>query len=176
MDYCPHTSDDITQMQSVIGISGLDELFADIPGKFRINNLPDLPPALPEQHLMAAMTALAGRNPSGPLTLTGAGAYHHYIPAIVGDIIRRAEFYTAYTPYQAEISQGILQAIYEYQTMIARLTGTDIANASMYDGSSAMAEAAMLCAKCPIGKTPRCPFGTSRIQAGIADLRLGQRI
>jgi glycine dehydrogenase subunit 1 len=147
MDYCPHTPDDIAQMQSVIGISSLDELFADIPEKFRLKQIPDIPAALSELETLSFMSGLAGKNKLPRFTLTGAGAYHHFIPAVVGHIVGRAEFYTAYTPYQAEISQGILQAIYEYQTMIAHLTGTEIANASMYDGASAMAEAAVLCAK-----------------------------
>ena len=147
MDYCPHTPDDIKQMQASIGVTNLDELFADIPEKFRLKQLPDIPAALSELETMSVMSELAGRNKLPQLTLTGAGAYHHYIPAIVGHIVGRSEFYTAYTPYQAEISQGILQAIYEYQTMIAHLTGTEIANASMYDGASAMAEAAVLCSK-----------------------------
>ncbi|MFA5321566.1 MAG: aminomethyl-transferring glycine dehydrogenase subunit GcvPA [Smithella sp.] len=147
MDYCPHTPDDIAQMQSVIGISSLDELFADIPEKFRLKQIPAIPPALSELETLSVMSSLAGENKLPRLTLTGAGAYHHFIPAVVGHIAGRAEFYTAYTPYQAEISQGLLQAIYEYQTMIAHLTGTEIANASMYDGASAMAEAAVLCAK-----------------------------
>jgi glycine dehydrogenase subunit 1 len=147
MDYCPHTPADIAQMQSFIGISSLDELFADIPEKFRLKELPNIPAALSELETMSVMSELAGRNKPPRLTLTGAGAYHHFIPAVVGHIVGRSEFYTAYTPYQAEISQGILQAIYEYQTMIAHLTGTEIANASMYDGASAMAEAAVLCAK-----------------------------
>jgi glycine dehydrogenase subunit 1 len=147
MDYCPHTTNDIAQMQSVIGVSSIEELFADIPQKFRLKQIPDLPAALSEQQTMAVMSELAGKNKLPRFTLTGAGAYHHFIPAVVGHMVGRAEFYTAYTPYQAEISQGILQAIYEYQTMIARITGTEIANASMYDGSSAMAEAAVLCAK-----------------------------
>ena len=147
MDYCPHTPDDIKQMQSAIGIASIDELFADIPQKFRLKRMLDIPAALSEQQTIAAISDLARKNKLPQLTLTGAGAYHHFIPAVVGHIIGRAEFYTAYTPYQAEISQGILQAIYEYQTMIAHLTGTEIANASMYDGASAMAEAAVLCAK-----------------------------
>ncbi|MGA2781241.1 MAG: aminomethyl-transferring glycine dehydrogenase subunit GcvPA [Smithella sp.] len=147
MDYCPHTPDDIKQMQASIGIAGIDELFADIPKKFRLKQIPDIPAALSELETMSVMSDLAGRNKLPRLTLTGAGAYHHYIPAVVGHIVGRSEFSTAYTPYQAEISQGILQAIYEYQTMIAHLTGTEIANASMYDGASAMAEAAVLCAK-----------------------------
>jgi len=147
MDYCPHTSDDIRQMKAVIGIRDVEELFADIPEKFKLKKMLDLPPALSEQQTFSLMRTIAGKNRLPEMILTGAGAYHHYIPAVVGHIAGRAEFYTAYTPYQAEISQGILQAIYEYQTMIARLTGMEIANASMYDGASAMAEAAVLCAK-----------------------------
>jgi glycine dehydrogenase subunit 1 len=147
MDYCPHTPDDIKQMQAVVGVANFDDLFADIPEKFRLKQIPDIPATLSEQETIAVMSGIASKNKLPRFTLTGAGAYHHFIPAVVGHIIGRAEFYTAYTPYQAEISQGILQAIYEYQTMIAHLTGTEIANASMYDGATAMAEAAVLCAK-----------------------------
>ena len=133
MDYTPHTSEDIVQMKAAIGIANIEELFADIPEKYRLKRLPDIPASLSEQETVILMYWLAQKNKLPRLTLTGAGAYHHFIPAVVGHIINRAEFYTAYTPYQAEISQGILQAIYEYQTMIAHLTGTEIANASMYD-------------------------------------------
>lgn len=147
MDYCPHTSDDIAQMQAAIGVGSIEELFADIPQKFRLKHMPDMPASLSEQETLGLMQTISLKNRTPRMTLTGAGAYAHFIPAVVGHIVKRAEFYTAYTPYQAEISQGILQAIYEYQTMIARLTGTEIANASMYDGASAMAEAAVLCAK-----------------------------
>jgi len=147
MDYCPHTPDDITQMQAAVGVNSLEELFADIPQKFRLKQMPDMPASLSEQETLGLMQALSGKNKTPCATLTGAGAYAHFIPAVVGHLVGRAEFYTAYTPYQAEISQGILQAIYEYQTMIARLTGMEVANASMYDGASAMAEAAVLCAK-----------------------------
>jgi glycine dehydrogenase subunit 1 len=147
MDYCPHTSEDVAQMKAAVGINGLDELFADIPEKYRLKASLNIPAALSEQETVAFMSGIAGKNRLPQITLTGAGAYRHFIPAAVGHIINRAEFYTAYTPYQPEISQGILQAIYEYQTMIARLTGTEIANASMYDGASAMAEAAILCCK-----------------------------
>lgn len=147
MDYTPHTTADIALMQKAIGIGSLEELFADIPGKFRLNSPLAIPPAVSEQEITAHLSSLAGKNKIPRLTLTGAGAYNHFIPAVVAHIIGRAEFYTAYTPYQAEISQGILQAIYEYQTMIARLTGMEVANASMYDGASSMTEAAILAAK-----------------------------
>ena len=147
MDYCPHTREDIEQMQAAIGIGSIEELFADIPQKFRLKKIPGVPPALSEQETLGLMREIGKRNRLPRINLTGAGAYEHYIPSVVSHLVGRAEFYTAYTPYQAEISQGILQAIYEYQTMIARLTGTEIANASMYDGASAMAEAAVLCSK-----------------------------
>jgi glycine dehydrogenase subunit 1 len=147
MNYCPHTADDIAQMQRAAGISSIEELFSDIPQKFRLKQMPDMPAALSEQKTVALLQSISRKNILPRVTLTGAGAYSHYLPAVVNHLVGRAEFYTAYTPYQAEISQGILQAIYEYQTMIAHLTGTEIANASMYDGASAMAEAAVLCGK-----------------------------
>jgi len=147
MDYVPHTPDDEKRMAETIGIESVDELFADIPETYKLKGPLDLPSALSEQEVAGLMTGIGARNKVSPITLMGAGVYNHYIPAVVGSVISRSEFYTAYTPYQAEISQGILQAIYEYQTMIARLTGMQVANASMYDGASAMAEAAVLSAK-----------------------------
>ena len=147
MDYVPHTPEDQRQMMETIGIRTIDDLFTDIPEKFKLKKPLELPSALSEQELSALMNQISSQNTVSPITLMGAGVYRHYIPAVVGHIISRSEFYTAYTPYQAEISQGILQAIYEYQTMIATLTGMKVANASMYDGASAMAEAAVLAAK-----------------------------
>ncbi len=147
MDYIPHTREDQRVMMESVGIRSIDDLFTDIPEKYRLKNLLDLPSALSEQDVFALMKDIGSQNKLPSITLMGAGVYHHYIPAVVGHVISRSEFYTAYTPYQAEISQGILQAIYEYQTMIAKLTGMQVANASMYDGASAMAEAAVLAAK-----------------------------
>ncbi len=147
MDYVPHTQEDQRQMMETVGIKSIAELFVDIPEKYRLKKLMGLPPALSEQEVFALMKDIGSQNAISPITLMGAGAYNHYIPAVVGHVLSRSEFYTAYTPYQAEISQGILQAIYEYQTMIAKLTGMQVANASMYDGASAMAEAAVLAAK-----------------------------
>jgi glycine dehydrogenase subunit 1 len=147
MDYVPHTPEDQRQMMEQIGIRSVAELFVDIPEQYQLKKLMNLPPALSEQEVFTLMKDISARNAIPPITLMGAGVYHHYIPAVVGHVISRSEFYTAYTPYQAEISQGILQAIYEYQTMIAKLTGMQVANASMYDGASAMAEAAVLAAK-----------------------------
>ena len=147
MDYVPHTPEDLKQIMKTIGISSMDDLFDDIPEKFKLKRFLALPPSLPEQEISRLMQNKASRNVIASVILRGAGAYNHYIPAVVGHVVSRSEFYTAYTPYQAEISQGILQAIYEYQTMIAKLTGLQVANASMYDGASAMAEAAVLAAK-----------------------------
>ena len=147
MDYVPHTPEDQEKMLRAVGIAAVDDLFGDIPEKFRLDRLLNLPPPKSEQEVWGLLQQIGLQNTIPPVTLMGAGAYHHFIPAVVGHVISRSEFYTAYTPYQAEISQGILQAIYEYQTMIASLTGMQVANASMYDGASAMAEAAVLAAK-----------------------------
>jgi len=147
MSYIPHTASDQQEMMDAIGIHAIDDLFNDIPQKFRLLTSLDLPAALSEQDIAKLLKGHALQNRVPRMTLMGAGAYHHYIPAVVRHVVSRSEFYTAYTPYQAEISQGILQAIYEYQTMIASLTGMQVANASMYDGASAMAEAAVLAAK-----------------------------
>ena len=147
MDYVPHTPADEQRMREAIGIASLDELFTDIPARFLLKAALALPTGVSEMELANLMGDLSDKNKLPAMTLMGAGAYRHWIPSVVGHIISRTEFYTAYTPYQAEISQGILQAIYEYQTMIARLTGMQVANASMYDGATAMAEAAVLAAK-----------------------------
>lgn len=147
MHYIPHTPEDLQQIMKTIGVSSVEDLFGDIPEKYKLKGCLDLPPSLSEQEISGLMRDTAARNVIPSLILQGAGAYNHYIPAVVGHVVSRSEFYTAYTPYQAEISQGILQAIYEYQTMIAKLTGMQVANASMYDGASAMAEAAVLAAK-----------------------------
>src|SRR6266853_3171660 len=142
MAFIPHTPDDIARMLEVIGVRSIDQLFDEIPGELRAGAL-GVPPALSEMEigrLMAGRAASDGR----PLNFIGAGAYEHHIPAPVWAIATRGEFYSAYTPYQAEASQGTLQLIYEFQTMIARLTGMEVANASMYDGASATAEAALM--------------------------------
>ncbi len=147
MEYIPHTERDRRRMLETIGVASVEDLFSDIPEPFRLKTPLNLPPPLTEQEAFSLLDEMASRNRPDRIVLTGAGAYRHYIPAVVGHVTGRSEFYTAYTPYQAEISQGILQAIYEYQTMIAGLTGMQVANASMYDGASAAAEAAVLAAK-----------------------------
>jgi len=144
--YIPNTDEDRRAMLDVIGVATADELFADIPPQLRIEGL-DLPPALPEQELVREMAALAARNQvpgNGVACFLGAGAYRHFIPSVVGHVIGRAEFYTAYTPYQPEISQGTLQTMFELQSMTCELTGMDVANAGLYDGASALAEACLM--------------------------------
>ncbi len=140
--YHPHTKQDRDIMLKTIGVDRLEDLFADVPAAYRFPKL-DLPPALTEMEVVAEMQSLAGRNqPVGGLTsFLGAGAYNHFIPAAVDAIVSRGEFLTAYTPYQPEVSQGTLQAIFEYQSMIAALTGMEVSNASHYDGATAIAEA-----------------------------------
>jgi len=146
MQYIPNTDADCRMMLDAIGVRSSEELFADIPSRLRLKRGLNLPPPLSETGLMKHMRALANRNADVDRysSFLGAGAYNHLVPATVSHLVFRAEFYTAYTPYQPEISQGTLQAIYEYQTLICQLTGMEIANASMYDGSSALAEAVLM--------------------------------
>ncbi|MHA2281279.1 MAG: aminomethyl-transferring glycine dehydrogenase subunit GcvPA [Promethearchaeota archaeon] len=143
MDFVPHDNKTISEMLSVIGISNLEELFHDIPDDLIIEKL-NLPQGLSEPDLLRHMNEISKKNKIYSNSFLGAGCYYHYIPSLVNFVISRSEFYTSYTPYQAEASQGYLQAIYEYQTIISRLTQMDVANASMYDGSTALAEAAIM--------------------------------
>jgi glycine dehydrogenase subunit 1 len=143
MTYIPTSSAERDSMLETIGVKSLDALFNDVPAKHRFPKL-DLPPALTEMEALAELSEIAAANENvrGELiSFLGAGAYHHYIPSVVNHVISRGEFYTAYTPYQPEISQGTLQAIFEYQSLIAALTGMEVSNASHYDGATAAAEA-----------------------------------
>ena len=147
MRYIPHTEQDIKQMLAEIGVKNVDELFDSIPESLRLQNkLLELPPSLPESELTDYLKRLQKRNTTsenGSIFL-GAGAYQHFAPILIDHLISRGEFATSYTPYQPEVSQGTLQAIYEFQTMICLLTDMEIANASMYDGASALAEAVVM--------------------------------
>lgn len=144
--YIPNTDEQQQSMLKELGMEAIDELFKGIPESVRMKRKLDLPEAMAELELLTHMNRLASnnRNLDEYTGFLGAGAYDHFIPSIVGHMLSRQEFYTAYTPYQPEISQGTLQAIFEYQTMICELTGMEVANASMYDGASALAEAASM--------------------------------
>jgi glycine dehydrogenase subunit 1 len=144
--YIPHTAEDVRHMLDAIGVADLDALFASVPEKLRLRRPLAVPEAVSEQEIAAELAALAARNAhagSHPSFL-GAGIYAHYVPTAVDALVSRAEFTTSYTPYQPEISQGTLQAIFEWQTMICGLTGLDVSNASLYDGASATAEAVLM--------------------------------
>ncbi len=143
--YVPMTDDDRKTMLGVIGVASAEELFADIPSAARIEGL-SLPPALSEPELVAAMAELAGENtPAGSFAcFRGGGVRRRFVPAVVDSVIRRGELLTSYTPYQAEASQGTLQTVFEFQSLICALTGMDVANAGMYDGASALAEACLM--------------------------------
>jgi glycine dehydrogenase subunit 1 len=143
--FIPHTDAERKAMLEAIGVQKLDDLFQDVPEAYRFPDL-KLPPMLSEMEAMAQAQDFAGANESARelVCFLGAGAYNHYIPATVDAIIRRGEFLTAYTPYQPEVSQGTLQAIFEYQTLVANLTGMDVSNASHYDGATATAEAGVM--------------------------------
>jgi glycine dehydrogenase subunit 1 len=143
MAFIPHTEADVEAMLAAIGASRIEDLFDEIPAQLRVKSLAGVPEALNEMQIGRLMSERAAADGTA-LSFLGAGAYEHHIPAAVWAITTRGEFYSAYTPYQAEASQGTLQLIYEFQTMIARLTGMQVANASMYDGATAMAEAALM--------------------------------
>ena len=146
MSFIPHSTQEREAMLATIGVKKLDDLFKDVPAALRFPKL-NLPPALTEMEAAAELADLAASNENvrGDLiSFLGAGAYNHYIPSVVNHVISRGEFYTAYTPYQPEISQGTLQAIFEYQSLVAALTGMDVSNASHYDGATAAAEAVNL--------------------------------
>lgn len=151
--YLPMTEADEKAMLQTIGVDSIDELFSDIPEKVRFKGEYQIKAAKSETMLLKELSQLAAKNADlrSHVSFLGAGVYDHYIPTIVDHVISRSEFYTAYTPYQPEISQGELQAIFEFQTMICELTGMEVANSSMYDGGTALAEAAMLSA----GQTKR---------------------
>ncbi len=143
MPFVPHTETDIRKMLDVIGVDSIEDLFDEIPAGLRTTGLDDVPVAVSEQEITRIMSAFAKQD-GIPLCFLGAGAYEHHIPAAVWEITTRGEFYSAYTPYQAEASQGTLQVIYEYQSMMCSLTGMEVSNASMYDGASSLAEAALM--------------------------------
>ncbi len=142
--YVPNTVEERREMLKTLGLSEMDELFADIPADLKLNRELDLPAPMSEMELRQLITGYVLQNDEACLLFRGAGAYHHYIPALIPQLISRSEFYTAYTPYQAEMSQGMLQGIFEWQTVICNLTGMDAANASVYDGATAAAESLLM--------------------------------
>ena len=143
--FVPTTAAEREQMLRTIGVSSVEDLFRDVPQQMYLDGYLDLPPGRSELETLEAVSALAERNRVFKTCLRGAGSYRHYIPAAVKAVVTREEFVTAYTPYQAEISQGILQGIFEYQTMLCELTGMDVSNAGVYDGGTAAAEAIPMC-------------------------------
>ena len=146
MRFAPHTDDDVREMLGAIELGAIDDLFSQIPSSVRLDRPLDLPEGVSEMELVADMRQLASKNRHADdlVCFAGGGAYDHYVPAVVWALAGRSEFYTSYTPYQPELSQGVLQALFEYQSMICELTGLEVSNASLYDGATALAEAVNL--------------------------------
>src|SRR6478609_9543111 len=144
MRYLPKSPADRKAMLQAMGARSIDDLFSPIPAEYRLNRDLKVPRQMAESEIVDWFRERSRENGDGHSTFLGAGAYYHYRPVIIDSLISRGEFLTAYTPYQAEISQGTLQSIFEFQTMICELTGMEVANASMYDGSTAATEAAMM--------------------------------
>ncbi|QDV75527.1 aminomethyl-transferring glycine dehydrogenase subunit GcvPA [Botrimarina mediterranea] len=156
MPFTYNTEEDVAAMLQAIGVASIEELLEQVPADFRLQRTLDLPQAMGEMELDRHMRELAGKNvgaASGAVSYLGGGTYDHFIPAVVDTIASRGEFYTSYTPYQAEVAQGNLQAMFEYQTLITRLTGLDVSNCSLYDGASAAAEAVMMALASGKGRT-----------------------
>src|SRR6266542_1676019 len=170
MRFAPHTDDDVREMLARIGLDGLDALFDQIPPSVRLDRPLDLPEGVYELEILADLRALAAadRNADDLVCFAGAGAYDHYVPSVVWALAGRAEFDTSYTPYQPELSQGVLQALFEYQSMICELTGLEVSNASLYDGPTALVEAVHMA---------RAATGRSRILvSGAVDRRYLQTL
>lgn len=146
MPYIPHTAKDIEKILKAVGAGSVEELFSQLPAASRLKGPLAIPKGMSEQELLSHLKALSSKNSTVEeySSFLGAGAYNHYIPSIVDSVISRSEFYTSYTPYQPELSQGTLQAIFEYQTLVCQLTGMDVANASLYDGATSVAEAVLM--------------------------------
>src|SRR5215467_9063339 len=143
MRFAPHTDDDVRSMLDALGLGSLDDLFAQIPESVRPDHPLDIPDGVSEMEILADLRGLAGRNRHADdlVCFAGGGAYDHYVPAVVWALAGRSELYTSYTPYQPELSQGVLQALFEYQSMISELTALEVSNASLYDGPTALVEA-----------------------------------
>ena len=151
MRFAPHTDDDVRQMLEALGLASVEDLFSQIPATVLLTRPLDVPEGVSEMEILADLKALAARNRSAEdlVCFAGGGAYDHYVPSVVWSIAGRSEFYTSYTPYQPELSQGVLQALFEYQSMICELTGLEVSNASLYDGATALAEAVNLARSSP---------------------------
>ncbi len=172
MRYLPHTPEDISAMLQAIGKSSIDELFTSIPEAARFKGALALEPALAEAELMRHLKELSRKNGGAELlSFLGAGMYAHHIPPAVDQLLLRSEFYTSYTPYQPEVAQGTLQAIWEYQTIVSELYGLPLSNASLYDGASATAEAALMaCRLTKRGKGRAVHLGAPGLPRGDGDL------
>jgi hypothetical protein len=146
VDFAPHTDEDVRAMVETIGVGSIDELFSSIPASLRLTEPLALPPGRSELEVLDEVRALAARNRSADdlVCFAGRGAYDHFIPSVVWALAGRSEFTTSYTPYQPELSQGVLQALFEFQSMMCAITGLEVSNASLYDGATALVEAARM--------------------------------
>src|ERR671925_452539 len=154
MRFVPQTDDEVREMLRAIGVASLDDLFDQIPEAVRLDRPLDLPDGVSEMEIVADLRRLASRNANVDelVCFAGAGAYDHYVPSVVWALAGRSELYTSYTPYQPELSQGVLQALFEYQSMICELTALEVSNASLYDGPTALVEAVHM-ARAATGRT-----------------------